>query len=123
MDPYVSGKLANMHKEIGDIYASIGRINEARNEYEKALRLRPDYIDVWVKIGNIVRDSKEYGKAIEIYNKAKALGKNFPPLGVNLGITYYLKGDKEKAQVEWSKVLETDPENKMARSYVRLVKK
>jgi len=123
MDPYVSGKLANMHAEIGDLYKSLGKIKEAHIEYDKALKLSPDFVDIWVKKANLLRDAKHYKKAIEIYKKAKRSGKSYSPIGLNLGITYYSQGHKKKAENEWKKVLENDPENKMAHSYMKLVKK
>ena len=123
MDPYVSAKIANMHSEIGALYESIGRKKEANSEYDKALKLRSDFIDVWVKKANLLRDSKQYAKAITVYQRARKINRDYPPVGVNLGIAYYSKGEKKKALKEWQGVLKVDPENKMAKSYINLAKK
>jgi len=123
LDPYVANKLANMYSEIGDIYSSIGKLKEARIEYEKALKLCPEYVDIMVKMGNLSRDEKKYDEAIEIYQKAKSIGRDHPPVYLNLGIAYYSKGDKEKARDEWERTLKKDPDNIMAKSYLKLFKK
>lgn len=123
LDPYVSGKLANLHVDLGTLYSSIGKSREAHHEFDKALKLCPTFADVWVKKANLYRDSKNYKKAIETYKKAQRIGKGYTPAGLNLGITYYSKGEKKKALSEWSKVLKKDPDNKIATSYMNLVKK
>jgi tetratricopeptide (TPR) repeat protein len=123
LDPYIKNKLANMYTEIGDVYASIGKLKEATAEYEKALEFCPEFTDILVKIGNLHRDNKNYDKAIEIYKKAQAIDKDYSKTGLNLGIAYYTKGEKDKAKETWENVLKKEPQNQMAKTYLKLFKK
>jgi len=112
-----------MYTEIGDLYKSIGKIKEAKIEYEKALKLSPGFVDIWVKLGNVLREAKQYKKAIEIYRKAKTHSKDYSLIGLNMGLTFYSQGEKSKAKSEWNKVLKKDPKNKMAKTYLKLFQK
>ena len=41
LDPFVAGKIANMHADLGSAYHGIGFFPEAVRDYEKALELNP----------------------------------------------------------------------------------
>jgi tetratricopeptide (TPR) repeat protein len=45
-DDYARAKVANMHSELGDVYRSIGLYDEAIEEYRKALKLKPQFVDI-----------------------------------------------------------------------------
>ena len=123
IDPFVKGKLANLHFSTGEIYHEMGLLDEALTEYLKAVALRPDFVDVKVKLGIAYRDKGLSDKAIHEFKEAKRKNPNYAPAGINLGVTYYTLSKFDLAEEEWLDVLKKQPENKIAAMYLRLIKK
>src|SRR4030067_1203051 len=65
LDPYVKGKLANMHAGLGAIYKDLGFYNDAAAAFKKALKLRPEFADIRTSLGVVLRDMKNYDGAIK----------------------------------------------------------
>lgn len=121
VDPFVKGKIANMHAELGDTYAGIGFQESAIDEYKKSLNLRPEFVDVRTKLGNMYRDKGDYHNAIRQLSEAKTYRPDYTPAVLNLGIVYYSQGEIEQAKSEWQAVLKLDSKNKLANMYLNLV--
>lgn len=121
LDPYVKGRLANMHSSLGTIYKDLGFYAEAADEYRKALALRPEFIDIKTKLGAVYRDMKDFNNSLKELNEAVALNENYTHPRVQLGLTFYTMGDTERAKAEWLKALEKNPEDKMANMYLTLL--
>ena len=122
IDPFVKGKIANKHAELGEIYQGIGFLESAIEEYRKSLNLRPDFVDVRTKLGNIYRDKGDIHNAIRQLTEAKQYRPNYTPAALNLGIVYYSQGETDLARDEWQSVIEREPDNKLARMYLNLIK-
>lgn len=122
LDPFVKGKLANLHFETGKIYYEMGLLEEAMAEYGKALALRPDFVDVKVMMGMAFRDSGLFDLAIHEFKKAKEIKPEYAPAGINLGITYYSLSKFKMAEEELLEVQKKHPGNKTVDMYVRLLK-
>ena len=69
LDRFVEGKLANMYADIGDVYLSSGLYPEAIAEYERALRLRPTFVDIRARLAAAHRDQGQRQRAIAEYDK------------------------------------------------------
>lgn len=121
LDPYASGKLANMHAQIAGIYKDLGCYDDAADEYRKALKLRPEFADLRTELGAVYRDMKDYESAVKELVAAVKANENYPPSRIQLGLTYYLMGSHEMAKAEWEKVLAKRPDDRMARMYLRLL--
>jgi tetratricopeptide (TPR) repeat protein len=123
VDPYVKGRLSNLHADIGEIYHGLGLHEDAVTEYRKALNLGPGFPDLRVRLGILFRDMGEYEKAIEEFTRTKLDHPRYPAAGIQLGITYYSRGQTELAIDEWKSILEKDPGNAKALMYLRLAEK
>jgi tetratricopeptide (TPR) repeat protein len=121
LDPYVKGKITNMHAEIGNIYRDLGLNTEACLEYQKALKLSPGFVDIKTNLAISYRNTKDFSKAIRELEEAASLNPDFRPVRVQLGLTYYMMGKKDLAKAEWLKVLRKFPNDKLARMYMNLV--
>lgn len=66
IDPTVGGKIANMHANLGDIYRDLSMHDEALSEYDKALNLRDEFVDIQLKKALVYRDLKDFdnGKSV-----------------------------------------------------------
>jgi tetratricopeptide (TPR) repeat protein len=121
IDPYLKGKLANLHFELGEIYRGINLYDDAINEFKKALFIRPTFVDIKTRLADTYREQGNIDKAIKEYIDAKKLGKNYSAISINLGISYYAQGKYQKARGEWEEVVMKDPNNKRAPMYLSLL--
>jgi tetratricopeptide (TPR) repeat protein len=121
LDPYVKGKLANMHSGLGSIYKDLGFYSEAADEYRKALKLRPEFADIKTCLGVVLRDMKDFENALRELEDAVRENPDYTHSRVQLGLTYYAMGLHEKAKTEWLKVLRANPEDKIAQMYMNLL--
>lgn len=122
LDPFIKGKLANEHAKIGDIYYDLGLFGEALEEYKKAIKLRPTFVDIITKIGITYREKGLYNEAIREFTKAREINPRYPAARVNLGITYYMKGFIDLAVNEWETALKENPNNSDAEMYLKFIK-
>lgn len=121
LDPYVKGKLANMHAEMGTIYRDLGLYREAAEEYKKALKLRPEFADIKTYLGVAYRGMRDYANAVRELEEAVRLNEAYLASRIQLGLTYYTMGEQARAKAEWEKVLAKNPDDKMAKMYMSLV--
>lgn len=121
LDPYIRGKLANMHAELGKIYKDLSHYNDAAEEYIKALKLRPEFVDVRVNLGIVYRDNKELDASKREFEEALKINPTFPDAIIQLGLTYYMMEQFDNAKREWLKVLNLRPGDKMAKMYMNLL--
>ncbi len=56
LDPFVKGKLANMHAEMGATYRALALYDESLREYERALALCPTFVDLRTELGKTRRE-------------------------------------------------------------------
>ncbi len=76
---------------------------------EEALRVNPEDANAHYLLGNIFYDKRQYGPAIENWEKALELDPEFPTVWRNLALAYFnKKQDKEKAVVYMEKAFELD---------------
>ena len=121
IDPFVKGKLSNMHADLADVYSALGQFQEAILEYRKALAMRPDFADIRTSLGKALREVGRKEDAIKELTEAKSQRPKYAAAGVQLGLTWYTLGRSEDARNEWNAVLTYDPQNSHARMYLRLV--
>jgi tetratricopeptide (TPR) repeat protein len=120
LDPFARGKIANMHAEVAQAYADVGLLRESIAEYEKAVRLCPQFADLRTKLGTLLREANDLVRAREQYEAAVRARPSYVPARVQLGVTLLSLGDADAAADEWRKVLEVEPDNVPARMYLRI---
>ena len=123
IDPYIQGKLANEHSQLGDHYYDLGLYDEALAEYKKALKLRPNFVDIITKAGVTLREQGLFDEAISVFIRAKEVNPKYVAARVHLGVTYYMKGFIDLAVEEGEEAKKIDPNNKDIQAYMNLVKK
>jgi len=122
IDPFVKGKLAAEHLRVGNMYYDLRLLDEAINEYQKALRLSPNFADIITQLGIALRDKGHYDEAIKEFNRAKICNPRYILARLHLGITYYSQGFFGLAEEEWQEALMFDPNNSAVRTYLNFVK-
>jgi tetratricopeptide (TPR) repeat protein len=120
LDPFARGKIANMHAEVAQAYADAGLLHEAIEEYEKAVKLCPQFADLRTRLGTLLRETNDLVRAREQYEAAVRAKPSYVPARVQLGVTLLALGESDAAVDEWRRALEIDPENVPARMYLRI---
>jgi tetratricopeptide (TPR) repeat protein len=123
LDPYVKGKLANMHADLASTYHDLGMAPEAIEEYRKALNLGPEFADLRTRMACAMRDLGRYEEAVAELQKAVRARPDFIPGYIQLGITYYLRGLIDLAVTEWEKALSHKPDDKSIQVYLGFMRK
>jgi tetratricopeptide (TPR) repeat protein len=65
-----------VYEGFGDVYQMRGETAKAKEAYQTALRLRPDFASVYFKLGEIAVKEKDNKRAIEYFQKYVKYGKD-----------------------------------------------
>lgn len=122
LDPFARGKIANMHADLGVVYADMGLHLDAVRELKRALELCPGFIDIRTRLGNVFRDMGDAEAALDEYRQVKALKPGYVPARLALGVTLYSLGQRDDAIAEWESILELDPNDRRAQAYLKMVR-
>ncbi len=121
-DPHINEKFASKHFETAEMYFSYNRYDEALLEYEKAIKLNPEKLEVRVKIAKVYSKKGYIAKAFEELKRLKSEYPSYIPARVAIGLLYYGKGNALEAQSEWQAALQKDPKNEELQMYLNLSK-
>ncbi|MCG3174606.1 MAG: Beta-barrel assembly-enhancing protease [Myxococcota bacterium] len=119
-DPFVRGKIANMHMEIGDVYAANAMYAEAVEEFNKALRLRPEFQDIRVKLAQARLSMGDTAEAEQILALVVKASPKYLDARIQHGVVLNTLGRTDEARAEWEEVLKYEPGNKKAEMYLRM---
>ena len=118
IEPFIAGKLANKHKETGDIYKQLGLMDESIAEYRKALSLSPGFPDIQVRLAIALREVGLVDEALDVLSMTIDHRPDFVDARIQMGITFFSQGFVDHAREQWQEVLRHDPENTKARMYM-----
>jgi tetratricopeptide (TPR) repeat protein len=121
LDPFARGKISNMHAELGDAYFGLGRYSDAVREFERALDLSPDFVDIRTKLGHVLRDMGRYEEALVHYRQVKEKRSDYLPARLALGVTLFSLKRKQEAVAEWQECVSLAPSDRRAATYLRMV--
>lgn len=121
LDPFSLGKLSNLHKDIADVYLSLGMHDEAIEEFTKALNLNPDFVDIRTKLGIALRDSQKYDDALTHLKRAVSERADYIPALLALALCYFKMEDTKQAKEILATVMKSDPGNKIAALYLKMI--
>lgn len=119
-DPFVLGKIANMHAEISQAYLDAGMPVEGVRELERAVALCPTFADLRTRLATLYRDSGQKDRAREQLELAKQHNPGYVQARVLLGVALLSSGEHDAAIGEFEAVLERDAEHKGAQMYLKI---
>lgn len=116
----VLGRLANHHAECGHLYAQNNMLNDAINEYKRALAIYEKMPDVKVALGQLYLKTNQLERAIYELQEAIRTFPDEPEPYLWLGICFWKSGMKDQAIRAWeaSRSLE-DTTVSLAATYLR----
>ena len=91
----------------GNVYKDIEAWDKARDEWNQAIALRPDFTDGYNHLGNyyyfIVND---YARAVEMYNKVLEIDQDNEFAHYNISLVYKALKDLGRSEVHYNKYLQ-----------------
>lgn len=120
LDPFVKGKIANLHAEVAQAYADAGMAADAMHELRKAILLCPTFADLRLRLANLYRQTGDLDAARFELEEAIAAKPQYVPAHVALGVVLLALNEKDGALERWREALKIDPENKAAAMYLRM---
>ncbi len=121
LSPEVRSYLAESHGLLGDTYRNLGLTIDASQEYQKALKVAPQFLDLKNKLGAAYGELGLYDEAEAELNAALAKNPRYVEARVTLGVIYHRSGRPHRAREEWMACLHEDPGHVRARAYLELL--
>lgn len=111
--------LAEAHTSLAQVTANYEwNWEKAEAEYQRAIELNPSYSTGHHYYATFLMAMGKHAQALEEMKKAEALDPLSPIIATFIGKAYYYAGNNDEAIVRYEKVLETDPEFRVARSFL-----
>lgn len=85
--------VAGMYHHRGRANAELGKQQEAINDYDSAVRLRPGYADFYIDRGNSYQELVDYDKAVKDYEEAIRLNPDLAIAYANRALIHMKSGN------------------------------
>ena len=100
----------------GDEFVAKGELDAAFNDYTRAVEMRNDDPDLFIKRGRTLASLKSYDRSVKDFDKAIELSPKTAIAFLNRGASYEKLGDIRKALADYNKAAELDTENETAKT-------
>lgn len=101
-------------QQAAEMYYLIQRYEPALGYLQRAHELRPDSYETITRLGNVNFYLERYDAAGEWYSKALVMRADDAGVRSDLGLTYYLRGDIDRAIAEYKQTLAREPQHEQA---------
>ena len=101
---------AEIWNKLGLAYHHLFAMDQARRDYQHALKLRPKYPEALNNLGAIYYARRSYHKAEKYYLKALAFDPKQPSIYSNLGSAYFADGKSDKGIEAYRTAFALDPD-------------
>lgn len=107
------------HAALGSALRQAGRYNDAMHALKVASYLAPDNMDFRNNIANLHLIKKDTLRAIQEYKNILQRDSSQVNIWLNLGVVYALSERPKKARQAWQEVLQQEPGNQRAQTYLQ----
>jgi Tfp pilus assembly protein PilF len=120
IDPYIRGKIANLHADLATAYQEAGLVAEGMHELRKAILLCPDFSDLRLRLARLYIEHRDLRAARMELEEAIRHRPKYAAAHVALGLVHFEAGHTAEAVAEWERALECDDKDPTARMYLRM---
>ena len=103
-------KSAVVYNKIGIAYHQLQQLENAKKNYERALKLKRDYSEALNNLGTVYYAQKSYRRAIGYYRRALRLNPQSASIYSNLGTAYFARKRYQDATDAYQQALSIDPQ-------------
>ncbi len=100
---------AELSKARGDIALSTGKYEDAREQYEQALKKSSDDLQTMFQLGTTLRRMRAYDEAAAVFDKIGKIDKEFPGLALERGLYFEETGQRDQALQMYAEALKKAP--------------
>jgi tetratricopeptide (TPR) repeat protein len=94
----------------GIAWHQLGQLDKAKADYERSVKLKPDYAAAHNNLGAVYYARKSYRRAISAYKKAIELGPQSASFHKNLGTAYFARKQDKLSMDEYQEAFRLDPD-------------
>ncbi len=99
------------YNNLGNVFKSQKRFEDAKKNYSKALEINPSFINSTINLGNLYYELNDFQNATIFYHKAIKIDHKNALAHYNLGLVYQSIGEFENSKKEFTEVLKINPAN------------
>jgi tetratricopeptide (TPR) repeat protein len=101
---------AVLQNKIGIAFHQQMMLDQAKKQYEKAMKLSPKYSEAINNLGTVYYAKKNYRRAVGLYKKALQVSPNSASIHSNLGTAWFARKKYKNAFEAYQQALALDPE-------------
>jgi protein O-GlcNAc transferase len=101
---------ATLHNICGVVREGLGQFDAARENYELAIKIKPDYAEVHYNLGNVLKRTGDLKEATDSYMSAIKFKPDYADAYYNMGTALQEQGDLEAAIVSYEKAIIIRPD-------------
>ncbi len=116
-----ASRLANMHAELGEAYLEAGGARQAIGQFEEAVALRPEFLDLRYRLARLRLDVGDVDAARADLERILADRPGHFDARAALGMACHLLGDRPGARVAWERCLIERPDDARIKAYLALL--
>ncbi|OAB60041.1 hypothetical protein AY600_15520 [Phormidium willei BDU 130791] len=111
---------AHLQKLLGNAFQALGQATQAQDSYRQALRLKPDFAEVYANLGSLYAQQKHWPKAIECFRRALRLQPQLAAAYRNFAKVWEQVGNEREALDCWHQALAIDPDWAQGKDHLAL---
>ena len=115
----VRDRLANAHANLGRLYHELRLYDHATAEFDKALTWAPRFADLHWRRAQSLAEKGDLDQAARGFLRALEINPRYTQAYLDLGMVFLRRGNREHAIHAWQKAQSLDPENRLAKIYLR----
>jgi protein O-mannosyl-transferase len=97
------------YNNLGNALLQKGQVDEALEQFQKALGINPNYVDAHSNLGAALFQKGQVDDAVAQYQKALEINPNYAQANYNLGLALFRKGRVDDAVAKYKKAVEINP--------------
>jgi type IV pilus biogenesis/stability protein PilW len=102
---------SRVYYNLANEYRELGQNEKAIENYDKALKVRPDYYEAYYNLGKTYENMSDREKAIEAYQKVLSIEPDYDKAHYNLGNLYYESGRIGEAIASFETAIRVNPKH------------
>lgn len=103
------------HLNLGGVLVEQGRTEDAIDQFQQALQIRPGYAETYYNLGNARLQQGRLDEAMAYFQQALQIRPDYADAHFNLGVALYRKGNVGEAMTHFQQALQIKPDDTEAR--------